>query len=97
MNAPNTSTATKQINPGDLELTYADFDVAKTMIDAAERFFDEIRAWINFAGYPDSKLILSELGKGEMMLSEATARMETGMKKLDQFVEQAYAIRTESK
>ena len=97
MNANTTTTATKQINPGDLELTYADFNVAKIFIEASEQFLDEIRAWLNLSSNSDAKLLLAELGKGEMMLSEATARLETGMKKLHDFVEQAYALKAESK
>lgn len=97
MNTSTTTSATKQINPGDLELTYADFDVAKTFVEASERFLDEIRAWLNLSPNADAKGLLAELSKGEMMLSESKARLETGMKKLDAFVDQAYTIARESK
>lgn len=97
MNATTTTTATKQINPGDLELAYADFEVAKTFIDASEHFFDEVRAWLKFAGHSDAQMVIAELDKGGTMISESKFRLETGMKKLNEFVEQAYAIRTDSK
>ena len=90
MNANNTTKETKQIHPGDLELTYADFDVAKTMLEASEHFFHAIRQWVNFAGHPDAQMVIDELDKGGTMIAESKFRMETGMKKLNGFVEQAY-------
>lgn len=90
MNANTTTLATKQMTPGDLELTYADFEVAKTMMEASVHFFDEIRAWLNISGHRDAKLIVAELNKGDSILSESKFRMETGMQKLSTYVEQAY-------
>lgn len=51
----------------------------------------------NSSGQPDAQVVIDEGDKGGTMISASQFRMETGMKKLNAFVEQAYGEKAGSK
>lgn len=89
MNATNTTTPTTQITPSDLELFYADLDIARTLIEASEHFYYQVRDLLLDSGSPVAQTVIAELNLGDTVLSESKSKIEASMSQLHDWVQNA--------
>lgn len=53
----------------------ADLEVARTFIDAADKYFDELNDWLNPKVFTPNRALHAEVNKGSLLVGEADVRI----------------------
>lgn len=79
------------VDPDLIDNALADIEVAKTFLDATDRYFDELNEWLRPNGYAPNRALHEEVSKGQTIMREADDRLGLAEGRLKTACRQAYA------
>ncbi len=97
MNAVTTQEAKGHVSGLDIELTGANVDQSRVMVESAQMFLDSLFGSMEFIrGSHAKEHVQSELQKVQLLLGVADERMENVSKQLEDLAQQAYGNKKEA-